>query len=208
MLADDPRRGARLSWAALSTTTRLAAGLERRRLREANVEGRLAAGGAVALRLRGGWSRDRSESAAFASRSFDLTTWRLEPEAAWTPAPGASVTVGAVVATKTNAAALPGQPAGATLFRLPVEARWVRSGRLALTARAERADVRLDGGTPGGLLTYELTEGRGPGVSYLWGLVAEYTLTRYLRASAFYDGRAPADAPVVHTVRMQVAATF
>ncbi|HLA62872.1 MAG TPA: hypothetical protein VK610_00475 [Rhodothermales bacterium] len=207
ILQDDPRRGVRFSFSTLSTTSRLAAGLERRRLLESTAEGRLASS-RLGLRVRGGWSRDRSASDAFATRTFDLATWRVEPEATWTPAPGRSLTLGVVLATKTNALALAGQPTGATLLRLPVEARLTRTGRLALTLRAERADVRLNGGVPGGLVEYELTEGRGPGVSYLWGVIAEYTLTRYLRASAFYDGRAPADAPVIHTFRMQIGATF
>ena len=81
-------------------------------------------------------------------------------------------------------------------------------GRLALTLRAERADVNIDGADPNGLTSFELTDGRGPGISYLWGVVGQYTINSFLRASVFYDGRAPADAPVIHTVRMQLSAVF
>ena len=68
--------------------------------------------------------------------------------------------------------------------------------------------MTIEGGTANGLTSFELTEGRGPGTSYLWGLVGQYTINSLLRASLFYDGRAPADAPVIHTVRMQLSAVF
>jgi hypothetical protein len=83
--------------------------------------------------------------------------------------------------------------------------------RLALQARAERADVAVEGGAgPGGagLTLFELTEGRGPGVSYLWGVTGQYVLSELLRASFVYDGRAPANAPVIHTLRVQLSAVF
>ena len=35
-----------------------------------------------------------------------------------------------------------------------------------------------------------------------------FALNRFLRASFSYDGRAPADAPTLHTVRMQLSAVF
>jgi hypothetical protein len=158
--------------------------------------------------MRGGWSRDRSDSESFLTRTFDLTTWTLHTEATWAARRGLSVTAGLVFADRDNAGAAAGQPAGARLWRLPVEARLARTGRLAVSARGEWANVDVRGGTAGGLLSYELTEGRGAGTSFLWGGTLEYTLTRYLRASAFYDGRAPAAAAAVHTFRMQLSASF
>ena len=48
----------------------------------------------------------------------------------------------------------------------------------------------------------------GAGTSYLWGVSGDYTLNDYLRLSLAYDGRAPADAPVLNTVRLQMSAIF
>ena len=208
LLPANPRYGGRLAFAALSTTSRLAAGLERRRLRQVDAEGRLVALPGLTMRLRGGWSRDRAASDAFLTRTFDLTAWRLDPEVTWVGPRGVSLTAGVAFADRTNAGALAGQATGARMWRLPVELRLARVGRLAATARAEWASVDVRGAAGAGLLSYELTEGRGAGTSYLWGATLDYTLTRYLRASAFYDGRAPASARAVHTFRMQLSASF
>ena len=59
-----------------------------------------------------------------------------------------------------------------------------------------------------GLTLYELTEGRGAGTSYLWGASGQYLINSVLRASFFYDARAPQGAPTIHTVRMQLSAVF
>jgi hypothetical protein len=58
------------------------------------------------------------------------------------------------------------------------------------------------------LSLFELTDGRGPGTSALWGLDAQIGLTDRLRATVAYDGRAPSGAPVVQTVRLQLSAVF
>ncbi|HEX5632000.1 MAG TPA: hypothetical protein VFX50_02190, partial [Gemmatimonadales bacterium] len=180
LLPSNPRAGGRVSFAALSTTNRLAAGLERRRLRQVDAEGRFVPASGLTLRLRSGWGHDRSDSDAFLTRTFDLTTLTVHPEATWAPATGVSLTAGVAYADRSNAGALAGQPTGARMWRAPIEARVARAGRLAVGARAEWANVDVLGGAGGGLLSYELTEGRGPGTSYLWGANLDYTLTRYL----------------------------
>ncbi|MEM8559270.1 MAG: hypothetical protein AAGG50_15720 [Bacteroidota bacterium] len=60
---------------------------------------------------------------------------------------------------------------------------------------------------PTGLAAFELADGRGAGTSYLRGRTLQCTINAFLRASA-YDGRAPAEALTLHTVRMQVTAVF
>ena len=42
----------------------------------------------------------------------------------------------------------------------------------------------------------------------LWGLQGRYVITNNLQGSLSYDGRAPANAPVIHTVRVKLSATF
>ena len=68
--------------------------------------------------------------------------------------------------------------------------------------------MAVEGGSATGLAAFELTDGRGAGTSYLWGGTLQYSINAFLRASATYDGRAPAEAPPLHTVRMQVTAVF
>ena len=98
--------------------------------------------------------------------------------------------------------------AGALVARVPVELRWTRSGRFSAAARAEVSSVTLRGEGTGGLALFELTDGRGPGTSALWGLDAQIGLTERLRGSVVYDGRAPSAGRVVQTVRVQVSAAL
>ena len=121
----------------------------------------------------------------------------------WQPTPAFTFTAGTVFAQKEDALG----DRTARVWRLPLEARYARLQKLNVFARAERADIALTGDAEG-LAAYELTEGRGAGVSYLWNVTAQYTINAFLRASVFYDGRAPADRPAIHTVRMQVSASF
>ena len=78
-----------------------------------------------------------------------------------------------------------------------------------LSVRAERSDVRLRGGAGRrAWRSFELTEGRGAGVAYLWGASGEVALSARLRATFTYDARLPEARPLIQTVRMQVQALF
>ena len=202
------RVGVRLFGSHLTSTSQLAAGQEERLQQEARVEldGRPTAGGRLSLRLALLGERAQSTSGGFASRRFDIRTLGAEPEATLRIGGSLSVTAGLAYSVKENAAAT--GPSEATVFRVPVRSTLSLGRRLQVSARAERADVRLDTDAVTGLAAFELTDGRGPGVSYLWGGTVQYAINTFLRASAFYDGRLPSDAPAVHTVRAQVSAVF
>ena len=202
------RSGVRLGAEHLQSTSRLAVGLEERLTQALRAEGRAPLGPAVDLRVEAVADRRRTDSEAFASRTYDLRGLSLEPSLTWAPSTAFSVTAAPFIADRSDALASTTRPTGAFVVRLPVEARWTRAGRLSLTARAERSDVRLRGGAGSGLALFELTEGRGAGVSYLWGLNGQVGLTDQLRATIAYDGRAPASAPVIQTVRVQLSAVF
>jgi hypothetical protein len=205
---DSPRAGGRLGLDHARSTAQRAAGLETRLTQALRAEAYGPLGGAVEGRIAAAAERRRTESEAFVSRTYDLRGLRLEPTLTWTPRPGLALTLAPVVASRTDALAPPTRPAGALVARVPVEARWTRAGRFTLAARAEVSEVRLRGGSGGGLALFELTEGRGPGTSALWGLDAQVGLTERLRALVAYDGRAPSGAPVVQTLRLQLSAVF
>ncbi|MEM6287140.1 MAG: hypothetical protein AAF845_08275 [Bacteroidota bacterium] len=202
------RTGVRLGAEHLQSTSRLAAGLEERLTQALRAEVRAPLGAALDLRLEAVVDRRRTESEAFASRTYDLRGLSFEPALTWAPSASFSLTAAPLVADRTDALAPETRPSGAFVLRVPVEAHWAQAGRLSLTARVERSDVRLRGGAGGGLALFELTEGRGAGVSYLWGLNGQVGLTDQLRATVAYDARAPASAPVIQTVRVQVSAVF
>ena len=208
LFPDRPEAGGRLVAEHARSTSLLAVGLETRLVQTVRAEAYAPLGPALSARVEAVLGRRRTLSEAFASRTFDLRSVSVEPSVVWTPSRALSVTVAPVLADRTDALAPAGRPSGAAVLRVPVEARLTRAGRLSVAVRAERADVRLRGDAPGGLALFELTEGRGPGTSYLWGVDGQVGLTDGLRATLRYDGRAPADAPVIQTVRLQLSATF
>lgn len=205
---DRPRQGLRLALVHASATSRLAAGLDTRLDQSARLDATAPLSARLLVRLEGGLERSRSTSEAFASRTFDLRGVRAEPTLVWTPTAASAVQAGVAVASRTDVLAPAARPSGALVLRLPVEARGTLGERLALTARAEAARVSLRGDGAGGLALFELSEGRGPGTSFLWGGTLQAGLGGGVRASVTYDARAPSGAPLVQTVRATVSAVF
>ncbi|MFB6250054.1 MAG: hypothetical protein ABEL97_15970 [Salinibacter sp.] len=156
------------------------------------------------LRVRGRHEINRTRSEAFAeSRSFDIRTVQVRPSVSVRPVRTATVTLAAAWAQKRDRL----QDRRARVLKIPLEVEWNRAGRLRLTGTLELAQVDLTGRGVG-IAQYRLTDGRGPGRSLLWGLQGRYVLTDNLEATLRYDGRAPANAPVIHTVRAELSATF
>ncbi len=156
------------------------------------------------LRLQGRHEVDRSGSEAFeGSRSYDIRTVEGRPSITYRPLSSLSLTLATAYAWKRDRL----QARRAQVVKVPLEAEWRRAGRLRLSGNAEVAQVALTGDAAG-IAQFELTDGRGAGRSFLWGLQGRYVITDNLRASLNYDGRAPARAPVIHTVRAKLSATF
>ena len=179
----------------------LAAGNEERSGRRVEIYGRRRVSPAVDLTARGERSRDRTSSDTFASRRFDLRVWRVVPGVAVRATARATVRGSADVAWKTDRDG----DRSARLVRMPVSLRVARSRRMDAVVRAEIADVAVSG-VAAGLAAFELTDGRGDGRSYLWGLTVQGAITGSLRATLAYDGRAPSSGPVIHTGRFQLSA--
>ena len=147
-------------------------------------------------------------SESFACRTFDLRGVSAEPSGTWTPSERWRLVASVFVADRADALASASRPSGAFVLRVPLSARLTVADRFALTLRAERSDVRLRGGAGSGLALFELTEGRGAGVAYLWGASGEVALSARLRATFTYDARLPKAVPLIQTVRVQVQALF
>ena len=200
----DSRRGG-LDFAAALVRSRsaLAGGDEARRLVTLSAAGRYRASEAVTLRLTLGREASEAESDRFAARRYRIETDRAEGAVAWTPASGAAVSLGAEGAAKRDAV----EARRAWLVRAPLDVRWSRPRRFVASGTVEGAYVRLRGDAVGEA-AFELTDGRGPGTSFLWNANVQAALSRVLTLTLGYDGRAPEGAPVVHTLRAQVGATF
>jgi hypothetical protein len=196
--------GVDLKWRQKRGLSERAAGTERQFLNQWTLEGQFRPTAEWGLEVSGTAKRDRVKSEAFArARSYDIRTVRLRPSVSYQPSRTLDLTLAGVYAQKRDR--LRGRQAD--LYRLPVELTWSRAGRLRLTANAELAQVNLTG-TAVGRAQFELTKGRGRGMSLLWGVQGQYSITQNLNATVNYDGRAPAQASPIHTVRVQVSASF
>lgn len=204
LFPSETRYGGRVAGQHLRSTNRLATGLERRRLQRLDAEAQLQPSDALGLALRGSWERNASES-AFASRRYDIEGVEAEPEATWRLSRALTLTGGLRFARNRDTE---GEARTARILLVPLRLRIASANRLQLLLSAERADIRVDGPVGVGQAGFELTERRGEGVSYLWGVGGQYAINQFLRATLNYEGRAPASASAIHNVRLQLSAIF
>ena len=199
-----PRYGLDLSVSQVRALNDLAAGAEQTQRTQWEAEGRYRPGRRWSLRLRGLLGTNRTQSEAYASRRYDIDRVQVEPELTFRPAQGVRLTASGVYAQKSDAV----EGRQAQVLRAPLRVEWSRARRFRLTARGEISRVTLTGGGATGLARYELTDGRGVGTSFRWGLGGRYAINEFLSASLSYDGRSAAEAPVVHTARLSLSASF
>ncbi len=198
-----PNYGVDISFSQLRSLSELAAGEEERFVHSGRIEGRLRPHADWAFRALLEAERDRLLSESFASRRYDIGAVRIEPEASYAFTPNLRLVAAPEFARKNDEIG----NRRVRIIKMPLELRYTRPRRLQMTARAEAADIALTGEAVG-LAQYELTDGRGPGRSYLWSVRGQYTINEYLRASFSYDGRSPSNAPVIHTMQLQLSALF
>ena len=196
--------GVGVSWTQSRGLTERASGQERKFLNAWEAETRYRPATAWTIRLSGAIQRDRVQSEAFAdTRSYDIFAQQIRPEITYRPTSAWRVTGASTIAVKDDDAG----GRRAEILRVPLEVAWARAGTLRLTAKGEVSDIKLTGDAAG-LAQFELTDGRGSGRSYLWGANGQYQVSGNIRATFAYDGRAPADAPTIHTFRVNVTAQF
>ena len=190
-------------WQQTRRFTERAAGVERSFRNGWTVEGRGRPARGWQVRLRGRHEVDRTRSDAFESRRYDIRTLEARPSVSYRPLRTLRITLSGAYAQKRDRL----QGRRAQVLKVPLAVEWSRAGRLRLTGNVEVARVDLTGDAVG-LAQFQLTDGRGPGTSMLWGLQGRYVITNNLRASISYDGRAPSNADLIHTVRAKLSATF
>ena len=203
LLKNVPHLGADFSYRHVRNLSRLAAGTES--------NGTDQYSGTLRAQLFDRWGltlalssiRRTASSESFASRNFNITSRSIIPEVTYSHS---SRLQASLAATHVRKSAF---PVRGSLWKVPLEVRYAIPRKLNLSARAEAASVLIRGNIrTRGLAYFELTDGRGEGVSFMWAVSAWYQLSRVLRATLTYNGRSPQDAPEVHTVRMQLSAVF
>ncbi len=194
--------GISTSLLTVRTHNALAAGTDSRAVDTWGLEGFMTPIKQVRLRVKVEQEHQQATSQSFISRAYDIRSYRLEPTAIIAIDEAWRMTIGAALAQKAAISS------DAVVWRVPLTVEYSVAGRASIRMGAEGTSVAVDGALPAGLAYYELTDGRGVGRSRLWNLSAWYQLTRALRANLYYNGRAPDALPVIHTVRLQMTATF
>ncbi len=195
--------GLDVSFNQIRSFSELTAGAESRFVNVWRMEGRAQVAEVWSFRAVTGLEQDRLLSDQFATRTYNIHSVRFEPEVGFRATRRLQIVGTPAFARKNDRFA----DLVANVVKLPIELRYTVPGKLQATLRGEAARVGLDG-EAFGLARFELTDGRGPGTSFLWSLRGQYTINEYLRATFSYDGRAPSDASVIHTMQLQLSALF
>jgi hypothetical protein len=141
--------------------------------------------------------------ASFASRTYQIESWLSAPEIVFRPSTSWQLSIYPQVATRRER----NQNVDVQSLRIPISVRYGPTNGVTMRGSLERSSIEIDGEVRG-LQAYQLTEGRGPGDSWLWQLSLNAKLTEVLTATASYDGRTPSTGDTIHTGRIQFAARF
>ena len=148
-------------------------------------------------------SKEESVSSRFASRSFTIVSSELMPGLSYRLNDAIELASSPLYAKREDSKT----DATAQIIRLPMDLRFTSATKFSLRAGIEYSAVEIDGDIAG-LQSFEMTDGRGEGNSWLWNTTLEAKLTDIVRATFGYSGRAPASGNIIHTGRVQVSARF
>ncbi len=186
-----------------TSLTELSAGEEERDSRFSRIDGRYQLSPAFSLRLRAERSTDILRSESFASRNYDILDTHVSPSLSWQVMRELQLILTATMSRKVER----NVGGTATTIRVPFDVRYRIERKLDLLARFEVSSVDLTDSFIG-RTAFEMTDGRGPGTSYLWRLTLQSNLSELLTATLAYDGRAPEGRDIIHTARFELSARF
>lgn len=194
-----------LNFAVQSATslTELSAGEEERESRFARFDGRYQLSPTFSLRLTAERSTDILQSESFASRNYNILDTHVSPSLSWQVLRELQLILTATTSRKVER----NIGGTATTIRVPFDVRYRIERKLDMLARFEVSSVDLTDAFIG-RTAFEMTDGRGPGTSYLWRLTLQSNLSELLTATVSYDGRAPKGRDVIHNARFQLSARF
>jgi hypothetical protein len=147
--------------------------------------------------------RNSIESAAFDSRNFDISGFRIEPGLTWQPGTTAHLAMTPGYASKNERIAGAGVKLWVLRSAITVQMKNGLHGTASITGRNT-----IVNGEPSANGLFELTEGAGAGKTLQWALQAAMRVNTTLRASLTYDGRTVTNQAAIHTVRVVVSAIF
>ncbi len=148
---------------------------------------------------------DRTLSNTLVSRNFDIRSKGIETGVHTTV--NRSLRSGLIVSYMFRKDENPAVPTTAKTFKIRGTTRAFLFRRMQTNAFMEIRNTRVDG-TTSRYGFFELTEGLGEGVNYVWNLNGSYRMNDLLRISFNYDGRTVRDRPDIHSFKVVVNALF
>lgn len=148
---------------------------------------------------------DKNISQNLGSRNYSIDEKDWNPKLNIRVSSSYHTTLGFTLSDKTDH--YPVIPARLTAFNIISENRIYVGNKTQIYLRLERRNNHLIGQSSG-LGTFELTDGAGAGVSWLWNLEANYKISELIRASLNYDGRTVTGGSPIQTLRFVVRAVF
>ncbi len=149
--------------------------------------------------------KNKNVSQNLGSRNYNISDKEWNPKINIRVSSSYHTTFGITFSEKTDQ--YPVVPVRLTAFNILSENRIYIGNKTQIYLRLERRNNHLVGQSSG-LGTFELTDGAGAGVSWLWNLEANYKISDLIRASLNYDGRTVSGNSPVQTLRFVVRAVF
>lgn len=197
----DPGFSAKFRFQERRAFTRLSGGDELAYARERGVRVLWSLGEELANRVEFRHLTDEVRAVAGAVRDRSVDAALLDLEWTYRPAGEVESTFGVSVGDADN---YEHTSASLNAQRISVAYLLRTAGRLRAEFSREEAIVSGESGD----LPYELTLGRIPGKTWIWGVGLEYRLTRFLESSMRYEGRKEGFLRVNHAGSMEVKAIF
>jgi hypothetical protein len=200
-----PDFSSRLRYSQRRGLTNYAGGPERTYNRELSARLRWQLVPELANQIDLGSKTDRLTSVIATSRLHDVLTNSLAMDFAYRPEQ--NMELGFTVSVSRSEDRLPQPDTRADMNSQSI--RWIfafqGAGQARIAASREEVGLNLQQQQS---YPYELTGGRVPGKTWLWGGSLDYRLASFIQATVSYEGRSEGGAPPVHTARAEVRAFF
>lgn len=188
----------------------LSTGAETRAARFWTLAQRISMGNDKSFELETGFGKRFSFAKNFPTRNYDVRYIETYPHINWQASRKLRFTAGYQYKYKKNISDAAFVNSRINYHKLTAENRWNLKERNNLNLKFDLIGIRQKnaGDGPNFTANYELLESLNPGLNAVWQVFLTYYIFKDMELGVTYEGRAPANAPVLHTGRVQIRALF
>ncbi len=188
----------------------LSTGTEMRGSRQWVFAQRLSLASDKSLELETGIGKRFTTTKNFPTRNFDIRFVETSPKINWQASRKLRFTLGYQYKYKRNFTDSITINSKVNYHKLTAENRWNLKNRNNLNLKLDLIGIsqKNTGDIPNFTANYELLESLNPGFNAVWQAFFTYYIFKDMELSITYEGRAPANSPLIHTGRVQIRALF